>query len=490
MPRSTFLIIGSSQKGQGSIMDVKENTTAAENQEPEKFEEILQALEKQRNQKKNWVTNVIFLLISIMIFFQAGLLEGGPLDILIIIVVILIHEAGHFLGMRLFGYRNVQMFFIPFFGAAVSGESRDVPTSKKALVTLMGPVPGIFIGIVLGIVYLINSSPICSKFALMFIFLNAFNLLPFFPLDGGRLLQEVLFSRNRYFELVFRVLAALMLMAMGFFGGLWVLGILGVINLFTVGIPFKIARISQKIRPQLAQCVNDDMQPDQSETTDDDPFPPETARIIACNVYESISNKLKPNEMAGYISQIWERIQTRSPGIGATLGLLTVYLFSFLLALVSLFGFVMAEHIKNAPLENKIAEYRKSDGRTGLKEEVYKLDTLHSETELSEDGRLYHGRMVKYNLSGNITCQGLWNQGYPDGPWIYYDLPGELERMDIFDKGKLVQCRWKENGQWINKELDDLPSDLKADYLEYSAGPPQGPELPPKISDANDIATP
>ena len=470
-------------------MDSEENITAFENQEPEKFEEILQALEKQRTQKKSWVTNVIFLLISIMIFFQAGLLEGGPLDIMIIIVVILVHEAGHFLGMKLFGYRNVQMFFIPFFGAAVSGESRDVSTSKKALVTLMGPIPGIFIGIVLGIVCTINDSPIYYKFALMFIFLNAFNLLPFFPLDGGRLLQEVLFSRNRYFELVFRILAALMLMAIGFLGGLWVLGILGAINLFTVGIPFKIARISRKIRPQLARCVNDDMQPCQSETTDDDPFPPETARIIVRNVYESISNKLKPNEMAGYISQIWERIQTKPPGIGATLGLLTVYLFSFLLALVSLFGFVMAEQIKNSPLEKNIVVYNKPDGQIGLKEMVYKLDALYLKTELSEDGRLYHGRTVKYDLGGDITCEGFWNRGYRDEDWVYYDWLGNIEQIETFDKGRLVQCRWKEQDQWIDKKLDDLPPDRKADYLEYSAGAPRGPEPPPKIFDANDITT-
>jgi len=470
-------------------MDVEENTVAAENQEPEKFEEILQALEKQRTQKKNWVTNVIFLLISIMIFFQAGLLEGGPLDIMIIIVVILVHEAGHFMGMKLFGYRNVQMFFIPFFGAAVSGESRDVSTSKKALVTLMGPVPGIFIGIVLGIVCTINNSPVYFQFALMFIFLNAFNLLPFFPLDGGRLLQEVLFSRNRYFEIVFRILAALMLMAIGFLGGLWVLGILGVINLFTVGIPFKVARISQEIQPQLAQSVNDDIQPCQSETTDDGPFPTETARIIACNVYESISNKLKPNEMAGYIRQIWERIQTKPPGIGATLGLLTVYLFSFLLALVFLFGLVADEYIKNSPLEKRIVAYHKPDGQMGLKEEAYKSDTLHLKTELSEDGRLYHGRTVKYDRVGNITCEGCWSRGYRDEDWVYYDWLGDIERIETFDRGKLVQCRWKENDQWINKAFDDLPPDQKADYLEYSAGPPRGPELPSKISDANDITT-
>ena len=32
---------------------------------------------------------------------------------------LLFHEAGHWVTMRIFKYRNLQMFFIPMFGAAV-----------------------------------------------------------------------------------------------------------------------------------------------------------------------------------------------------------------------------------------------------------------------------------------------------------------------------------------------------------------------------------
>ncbi len=45
--------------------------------------------------------------------------------------------------------------------------------------------------------------------------INGFNLLPVFPLDGGRLLNQILFSRNRYLEGVFQFLAAVALVAYG-----------------------------------------------------------------------------------------------------------------------------------------------------------------------------------------------------------------------------------------------------------------------------------
>jgi len=50
--------------------------------------------------------------------------------------------------MKLFGYRDVQMFFIPMLGAAVSGVESNPSSVRKAIVSLLGPLPGIIIGII------------------------------------------------------------------------------------------------------------------------------------------------------------------------------------------------------------------------------------------------------------------------------------------------------------------------------------------------------
>ena len=152
------------------------------------YQEILTEIDKQQTRQKSWVKNILILVISLYIFFQLGFFEGGLHSVVMLILVLLIHETGHLVGMRFFGYKNVQMFFIPFFGAAVSGESRNVATYKKAFISLLGPMPGIIIGCVLMFMYATTGRDGYLNSAGMFLFINCFNLLPFFPLDGGRFL--------------------------------------------------------------------------------------------------------------------------------------------------------------------------------------------------------------------------------------------------------------------------------------------------------------
>src|SRR2546423_417803 len=65
-------------------------------------------------------------LVSFTVFILLGILLFTPVELAWLVGVLLFHETGHFLGMRYFGYRDVQMFFIPLFGAAVRGEKKGV----------------------------------------------------------------------------------------------------------------------------------------------------------------------------------------------------------------------------------------------------------------------------------------------------------------------------------------------------------------------------
>ena len=52
----------------------------------------------------------------------AGLNGMGGLSVemlAILVGVLFVHELGHWVAMRVFGYRNLKMFFIPFFGAGL-----------------------------------------------------------------------------------------------------------------------------------------------------------------------------------------------------------------------------------------------------------------------------------------------------------------------------------------------------------------------------------
>jgi stage IV sporulation protein FB len=132
-------------------------------------------------------------------------------SILLLVVVIVIHEAGHFIAMKYYGYGNVKMLFIPLLGAFVSGQPAHVHPVKKMVVLMAGPLPGILIGMICAMIFSHNHQYIYYQLALMFIFLNVFNLLPVSPMDGGQMLETLFFSSKIVVQIIFLVLSAIII---------------------------------------------------------------------------------------------------------------------------------------------------------------------------------------------------------------------------------------------------------------------------------------
>lgn len=110
--------------------------------------------------------------------------------------IVLFHELGHFIAMKCFHYKDLGIFFIPLVGAYASGNKHEVSQKQSAIILLAGPVPGILVGI--GLHYLIpyitqdySQFFLLNRIAWILIFLNLFNLLPVYPLDGGQLLNRL-----------------------------------------------------------------------------------------------------------------------------------------------------------------------------------------------------------------------------------------------------------------------------------------------------------
>lgn len=125
--------------------------------------------------------------------------------------VILLHEAGHFIAMKGFGYKDVRLFFIPFLGAFVSGEPKIVSQRQRIVTLLAGPLPGMLAGLLFFIFFLQNQQPVYYQLSFALIMLNAFNLLPVTPLDGGQLLENLFFRSAGKIQLVFLIAAAVLL---------------------------------------------------------------------------------------------------------------------------------------------------------------------------------------------------------------------------------------------------------------------------------------
>ncbi|WP_408007075.1 M50 family metallopeptidase [Pseudalkalibacillus sp. A8] len=119
-----------------------------------------------------------------------GVVTGHFREFLIFFLVILIHELGHALAAIFFKWRLVKVELLPFGGVAEMDEYGNRPYHEEVIVTVAGPIQHVWM-IALGITGL--SSGIGDPYLLeLIIAMNwmilLFNLLPIWPLDGGKLL--------------------------------------------------------------------------------------------------------------------------------------------------------------------------------------------------------------------------------------------------------------------------------------------------------------
>lgn len=108
--------------------------------------------------------------------------------------LIVIHECGHVSAARYFGWRMTEIELLPFGGVAKTDEWGTVPAREELIVAVAGPAyNGIMI--VFGAVCFLSgwwTAEWAQFFVTANLWLAGFNLLPVYPLDGGRILHAFL----------------------------------------------------------------------------------------------------------------------------------------------------------------------------------------------------------------------------------------------------------------------------------------------------------
>ena len=162
-----------------------------------------------------WIKSLLSMLAFLGVYYF--LFDRSLLSAVSVVLVLLVHEGGHYAAMKYFGYEGVKMFFMPFMGAFVSGEKEKTTQAQQIIVILAGPLPGIAIGLALDLVAHSLNYPSLERIADLFVYINAFNLLPIIPLDGGRLIETMFAGTKEIVLSIFMVLSIIMVALLAYF---------------------------------------------------------------------------------------------------------------------------------------------------------------------------------------------------------------------------------------------------------------------------------
>jgi Zn-dependent protease len=155
--------------------------------------------------------HITFILFLAWIAFSAWS-SGGPaaaldstLFIVLLFACVVLHEFGHITAARRYGIRTSEVALLPIGGVASLQRLPSDP-AQELVVALAGPAVNLAIGVVLlavvGSVHFDELTQIdnpnlslMGRLAIANLFLAVFNLIPAFPMDGGRVLHALVAMR-------------------------------------------------------------------------------------------------------------------------------------------------------------------------------------------------------------------------------------------------------------------------------------------------------
>ncbi|MED1792546.1 M50 family metallopeptidase [Brevibacillus nitrificans] len=123
-----------------------------------------------------------------------SIMTGHFLEVLTLFVIVLIHEIGHVAMARELGWTVTEVQLLPFGGVATMEDAYATDPLDEIVVALAGPFLNV---VMMAVSYLFWYTGIWTEeWAYFFLISNVtialFNLLPIWPLDGGRIVQAIL----------------------------------------------------------------------------------------------------------------------------------------------------------------------------------------------------------------------------------------------------------------------------------------------------------
>ena len=154
----------------------------------------------------------------------AAVWTGQFVELITLFTLVVIHELGHIFAALGCGWRVRSMELLPFGGVAQVDEWGSTNTKDEILVALAGPLMN-FVMILIAIFFQnihLWDAEWCEFFIQGNLLIALFNLLPIWPLDGGKIVQALLcswypFYRSIHLTILWSSLLVLFLFPLSFF---------------------------------------------------------------------------------------------------------------------------------------------------------------------------------------------------------------------------------------------------------------------------------
>ncbi len=148
--------------------------------------------------------NWLFILLILFFIYLSPFL--GLIWILLFVCV-LVHELSHSVTALRNGIKVSRIILLPIGGASVI-DDLNIDPAVEFNISVAGPIMSLFLGSLFGILVVFTPAGIITYIVqylfLINILLGLFNLIPAFPMDGGRVLRSFLQRRLGFYEATMR----------------------------------------------------------------------------------------------------------------------------------------------------------------------------------------------------------------------------------------------------------------------------------------------
>lgn len=190
--------------------------------------------------------------IPYMIFF---IILGLNKKMLLGFSIVIIHEIIHYATARALGFNGFCIEILPI-GASLKLKDLEEATIKEdLLISISGPLGNFVMAFIGYLIYFYFKTDVILIFIQYNLALGSFNLLPAFPLDGGRILRDILETRFLYkkaneIALKISIILAYLLIGINIFFLL-----LGVFNVSLILIAIFILYMSKKEKERIVYVI-------------------------------------------------------------------------------------------------------------------------------------------------------------------------------------------------------------------------------------------